>query len=394
MAKKIYILAGEPSGDFLGSRLMKQLKLRGNVEIVGVGGHLMEQEGLKSLFDIKEISIMGFFEILPKLPKLLSLIKRTIQNICNEQPDILVTIDSPGFNLKIAKEIKKLKKRPILVHYVAPSVWAYKPSRAQKFQKIFDYLLCLLPFEPDLFTRVGLKSYFVGHPIVEGDLATFQATEASQLSDVQIPNTPSCKDNVTNNILLLPGSRIKEVTKLLPIFLKVSARLNQTLLNQQFKVVVPTIPAMYHKVKDLCVGYEVTIVCTTEEKYSAMQGAKLALAASGTVTLELALAKVPTVVAYSLNFFTNILAAMLLKVKYVTLINILSGKEIFKECLGPRCNEDNIYEKALDTIRVDVSESRENEEAINVVLTSLGYKTFIPSQKAANIITGLLKLDV
>lgn len=371
----IYIIAGEPSGDFIGSKLIQQIKLlTPDAKIVGIGGELMKKEGINTLFDIKHISIMGLFEILPKIFKILKLINKTTKNILETNPDILVTIDSPGFNLKVAKNIKKKCNNKIkLVHYVAPTVWAYKPKRAKKFAKIFNYLFCLLPFEPQYFTKEKLPSFFVGHPIVESNIANIINHKTNQ----------DIKNN--NKILLLPGSREKEIKALLPLFLRVANNIQKHYVDLQ--IVIATIPTLYNLVLDISKKYNNIVVAKTEqEKYKSFLETKIALAASGTVTLELALARIKTVVAYKMNFLTTFILSLILKIKFVSLINIMANKEIFPEVLGYKCTEKRLSEVSLNTFK-----SKLDEDLMCNILHSLGYNNFIPSKKAAEVLINIIK---
>ena len=207
MKKKIFIIAGEKSGDLLGSKILKNLD-KDQYEIYGIGGELMEQQGLKSLFPMSELSLMGIFEILPKLFSILKRIKQTVQKILEIQPDILLTIDSPDFCFRVAKQVQKLDKSNKIkkVHFIAPSVWAYRKGRAKKIAKIYDLLLCILPFEPPYFEKYGLKTVFVGHPIFYKESTEYDFNN----EDIQY-------NNESNLISVTLGSRVSEVKRFLPI---------------------------------------------------------------------------------------------------------------------------------------------------------------------------------
>ena len=235
----IYITAGEASGDALGAKLMAALKQRCDDEIkfAGIGGNLMTVAGLESLFPMQELSVMGIFEILPHIKKILARIKQAANHVDRLQPNIIITIDSPGFSHRLITKIKS--KNIIKIHYVAPSVWAWRKNRVYKFKKHFDYLLALLPFEPPYFKKVGLECYFVGHSIIEsgadnGDGAKFR--RAMKIAD----------DDMI--LCILPGSRMGEVNRLLPIFKTVA----ENIKNQQTRnihVVMPAISSMIGKLK-------------------------------------------------------------------------------------------------------------------------------------------------
>ena len=371
----VYIIAGEPSGDFIGAQLISKLKqLNPNLTVKGVGGELMEQQGIRSLFNIRHIAIMGLTEVIPKLGIILKLVKKTVEDIKKTQPDVLITIDSPGFNKKVASQIKKCCPNIKLIHYVAPSVWAYKPKRAKKFARIFDYLYCLLPFEPKYFIPLGLPAYFVGHPIVE----KFVNSQNSSVVD----DNHRLSDN--KNLVLLPGSRVKEVTNLLPLFLIVADKLRQEGIAK--RVFLPTVHYLLPLVRSICKPYPfVEISDIPDRKYQYMFQSDLALAASGTVTLELALARVKTVVAYKFNFITICVIATLIKTRFVTLINILANKEIYPELLGPKCTIKKLYTTSKKTLEQPL-----DKEALMSSLYKLGYGKFCPSAKAADLTLKIL----
>ncbi len=218
----IFLIAGEPSGDKLGADLMASLKKNQNVRFMGIGGEAMKAEGLDSLFPMEELSLMGIFSILRDLPNLLRRLRYTVKTIQEMRPDMVITIDSPDFSFRVMKRLHKLPSRPKLVHYVAPTVWAWRPGRARKIAQFLDHLLCLYPFEPPLFEKHGLKSTFVGHPIAR---ATFK----------------TCKRD-PNLLCVLPGSRRSEIKMLLPIF-----RETITLVKKEvpaLKIIIPTLPAL------------------------------------------------------------------------------------------------------------------------------------------------------
>jgi len=323
----IFLSAGEPSGDFLGSQLMKALKARlgKHVKFVGLGGALMAEEGLSSLFPIEELSIMGFVEVIPYIQRIRRRIQETVKAIELSQPDIVVTIDSPGFNFRVGKALKKVLPSLPLVHYVAPSVWAWRKGRARKVAQFLDHLLVLFPFEPPYFIREGLPTTFVGHPVVE--LGLEKKRDHSFRSRHHIASKAPV-------LTLLLGSRQAEVARLLPIFQETIL-----ILRQQFPdlhVVVPTLSHLAAQIqRDL--KFPVTILIEPAEKFAAYRESQAALAASGTVTLELGAAGIPMVVAYKINSLTYRLVRHFVKVKYVCLINLLMDQEVVSEYLQKDC---------------------------------------------------------
>lgn len=324
MNKKIYIIAGEDSGDKIGGFLIQRLKEAG-AQINIIGGKNMESQGLKSLFDIKQISVMGFLEILPKLPKMFSLLKMAENDITQKKPDVLVTIDSPGFNLQIAKRIKKKLPNTKLVHYVAPTVWAYKEKRALKFAKYYNLMLLLLDFEKPYFDKVGLKSVFVGHPIWEKE----DETKA-------LPRQ--------NIIAFMLGSRVGEVKKHLKIFLPLLKKLKAALPNYSFYVLAT------ENTKDLLKGIDINVVVDENEKLEVIKKSHLAIVKSGTGTLEFIKQKTPIIVFYKMNPISVFLLKKLLKIKYVNLVNILANKMLIPELIQQNATADNIFEKTAEAI--------------------------------------------
>ena len=382
--KSIYVIAGEASGDLLGGRLLKALyeKLDGKVQFFGVGGDTMQEAGLKSLFPMTDLSVMGFTEILPKLPLLMRRLKETEQHIKIQRPDALITIDAPGFNFRLAK---KLQKHPFpIIHYVAPSVWAYHKERAKKCAGFLDHLLTLLPFEPPYFTEHNLSTTFVGHSILESgaDQADGEKFRQKHKIDPAIPL-----------ICILPGSRVMEINRLAPIFAKSFEKLSY--FYPQAKAIVPCLPHLTPQIKqifrrELGMLYDqVVFVKDVSQKYDAMAACNVAIAASGTVTLELALAKVPMVVAYRLNPLTAMLAKRVLTLDYVTLVNILQNKEIIPEFLQENCTADNIA-LSVESILKNPKKALQQLEQTEISLKMLRADGANPSEKAADAILGVL----
>ena len=339
---KIYLIAGEPSGDALGSRLMRALKRKSSsIEVLGVGGDSMEKEGLKSLFDISDLAIMGLAEVVPSIPKVLQRIREVVADIVKTKPDIVVTIDSWSFSVRVHEKLRKLELNIPQVHYVAPQVWAWKKKRAQTMHKYIDHLLTLLPNEPEYFTPYGLDTTFVGHPVIEsgvekGDAANFRKKL----------NLPSKK----KLIALLPGSRHNEVSMLLPIFLEAAEELLKT--NENFHFIIPTVHTVSARVKNMVEqsNLPVTIVEDAGDRLNAFKSADVAIAASGTVSLELAIAGVPHVIAYKLSLLSETLAKVFVKIKFVNLPNILLDKEIVPELILEKCTSKNMVESTLDLL--------------------------------------------
>ena len=340
---KIYLIAGEPSGDLLGARVMRAFKEQSKNEtsFYGVGCETMEQEGLTSLFDIKDLAVMGFVEVLPSIPKILKHLQEIIDDIQKIKPDIIMTIDSFSFSIRVHQRLIKEGITIPHVHCVAPQVWAWKKGRANTLGRYVDRLFCLLPYEPDYFTPHGLKADFVGHPVIEGGADKGNGNYFRQ--KYNIPETAKV-------LCVLPGSRKNEIKYLLPIFKASVEEINKQI--SDLYVVLPTVSTVADKLKNYFADWNVPhiIVQGEKERYDAFAASNVAIAASGTVSLELALAKVPHLIAYKVSPLTGYLAKRLLKIKYVNLINLLADKEIISELLQENCTVDNIVKETLSLL--------------------------------------------
>jgi lipid-A-disaccharide synthase len=372
---RIMLVAGEPSGDALGAKLMAALKLRsmGLVEFVGVGGALMEAQGLKSLFPIDELSVMGLLEVLPRAPQLLARLRETAQAVDRLRPAAVVTIDSPGFNFRLAKRIRGLGIP--LIHYVAPQVWAWRPKRAKKVAKLFDHLLALLPFEPSWFEGEGLPTTFVGHPAIEvGVIKPDGKTFRRQLGigpDALM-------------LLLLPGSRADEVRRHLPVFAETVRLLR--LRFPDLAIVLPAVPAVAENIASVAASWpDKPLVVQISDRAAAFAAANAALAASGTVTLELALAGVATVIAYRMHPITSWLARRLVTIPYAGLANILMEREVMPELLLEQCRPERLAEALGKALTDHDARDRHLREAA-LIAEKLGAGGEPPSLKAADAV--------
>lgn len=379
MTKRIFIIAGEASGDFLGAQLLQSLKkLHPDCEIAGVGGALMEAKGFSSIFPMTDISLFGLVELIPHLFKVLKRIKQTKEALDTFKPDVLVTIDSPGFCLRIAKYAKQLGI-PV-VHYVAPSVWAWRAGRAKKFAKKIriDHLLCLLPFEPPYFTCHGLPATFVGHPVTE----------------VELPSDAGFRESIgisreATLVCLLPGSRKSELRNLLKIFLKAIEKLP---LNRRIEVVLPTLPHLLPMIEPLIkdARIPIKIVTTTQQKWQAFMQSSVALAASGTVSLELAYAGVPQVIAYKVSKLSYWIVKWLITTKYVSLVNILSKEMVVPEYLQDQCNPE-FLSKQIEIVLGDSQYQKQVRQRYREVINALKVPDMRSSDIAASVVSGFLK---
>ena len=343
----IYLVAGEASGDLLGASVMSALQQEcgDNVRFVGIGGADMIDQGLQSLFPMEELSIMGVAEVVPKLPQLVKRINQTVADIINRRPDAVVTIDSPDFCFRVAKKVKAKAPDIPLIHYVAPSVWAWRPGRARKISKFLDHLLTLLPFEPPLFEREGLPATFVGHPAIEGGA---NKGDGQRFRD---------QNQIAQNsriVVVLPGSRKGEINRLMPVFGQAISQLKA--LQPDIQIIIPTIDTRINQVQEQVRKWNVpvTVISGKENKFDAFAAADVALAASGTVALELALSSTPAIIAYRVNRLTSWLARRLIKVRYVSLVNIILNSEAVPEFIQENCTPDNLtsaLEKLLNDAR-------------------------------------------
>lgn len=380
---KIYFISGEPSGDLLAAGLMKALRRKDpDTEFAGVGGESMKALGLNSLFDISEIAVMGFFEVLPRLPLILKRIRQVIQDIKEQQPDVIVTVDSWGF---VSALLGKLKKQGIdipKVHYVAPQVWAWKKGRAKKVAQLVNRLLTLLPNEPAYFEKHGLKCDFVGHPVIENTAGLSDDSTAFR-TEYGIPENSLI-------VSVLPGSRRSEISRLIPVFKGAIQLLAQK--HPNLFVVIPTVQTVASEVEsafsDLGVPYRV--LNGQQTRYRAFKASRIAIAASGTVSLELIACRTPHLIAYTFNPFTNFLAKIFIKIKYANLINLLADKEIIPEFLAERCRADLVGAKALELID-NPQMAQEQQTAAQLGLQMLRLPDILPSDKAAEVVMEMVR---
>jgi len=376
----IFLVAGEPSSDALGARLMSALKeARGDaVRFAGIGGAGMAAEGLDSLFPMGELSLMGLAEVLPHVPRLLRRIDETVSAIRAQRPDAVVTIDSPGFSFRVAR---RLAGSGIpLIHYVAPSVWAWRPGRARKIAGFLDHLLALLPFEPPYFRAEGLACTFVGHPVLEsgagdGDGPAFRRRHGIG-DDVPL-------------LCFLPGSRQGEVSRLLPVFAETVALVAKSRLDVE--VVLPSVEGLAAAVSSATAMWPVRVRVVTgdAEKFDAFAAADVALAASGTVALELAMAKTPAVIAYRMHPLTGWLARRLVRVRYVSLVNLVLDRPVMPELLLGECRADRLA-KAVTSLLDDPQARAAQASGAAEALAVLGLDGAAPSRRAADVVLDVI----
>lgn len=370
---RFFLIAGEPSGDRLGAALMAGLKtLVPGVEFSGIGGPLMQAEGLTSLFAMEELSIMGLVEVLPKYRQLKRRIADAAQAALAAQPAALITIDSPDFCLRVAAVVKAARPDLRTIHYVAPSVWAWRPGRAAKMARHIDHVLALLPFEPPYMQAAGMTCDFVGHPVVSEDLAS--------------PEERALVAGTGPLLLALPGSRKGEVRRLCPVFGQTIARLHAR--HPDLRVALPTLRGVQDLVRDLTRDWVVMpqIITDAATKRGAFAMADVALAASGTVSLELAANDCPMVIAYDMNRLTLLLMRRAARVDTVTLVNLVSETRVVPEFIGQACRPDLIA-PALEALLADPSgQSR----AMALTMERLGKDGVPPGLRAAKSVLAVL----
>ena len=382
---KVFAVAGEASGDRLGGALFRGLKERlgtDDVSFLGVGGGLMSAEGLTSQFPMHELSVMGIAEVLPKYPALRRRMVETAEAVVAAKPDVLVTIDSPDFGLRVAKRAKAAWPSLRTVHYVAPSVWAWRPKRAAKMAPYIDQVLCLLPFEPPYMEAHGMRADFVGHPVTTEQQATEAEVRAFRdehgLGDAPI-------------LLLLPGSRRSELSKLLPIFGAVVQVLTDKVPG--LRCVLPCAPGILNALEEGVSGWNTAPLIIapdqTGQKKAAFVAADVALAASGTVSLELAAAHTPMVIAYDMNWLSWQIMSRAALIDTVTLVNLVSETRAVPEFLGPACQPAGIA-SALESLLHSGDARAAQLDAMTATMERLGRGGPAPGLRAADaILSGL-----
>ena len=379
---KVFLIAGEASGDALGAALMAGMKtLAPGVEFHGIGGPKMEAEGLQSLFPMEELSVMGLVEVLPKYRQLKRRIAEAAAAVTTLKPDALITIDSPDFCLRVARLVRAADPGQFITHYVAPTVWAWRPGRAAKMAGVVDHVLALFPFEPPYMEAAGMSCDFVGHPVVAERRGTPDEALAFRDTHAIGPDQPV--------LLCLPGSRKGEVSRLAPRFEEAIARLRDR--EPDLRVVLPTVKGVAGLVRDLAARWKVAplVVETAEDKRAAFAAADLALAASGTVSLELAANQVPMVIAHDFNRLTWWMMKRAALIDTVTLVNIVSDTRAVPEYLGPACQPGPIANALMALI--DDKDARERQfAAMALTMERLGAGGEAPGLRAARSVLARL----
>jgi len=382
IGRRIFLVATEESGDRLGAGLMKVLRQRlgDAVQFEGVGGLAMAREGLSSLFPIEELSIMGFSAVIAQLPKILRLIRHTVDAVLAASPDILIIIDSPDFTHRVARRVRAKDPSIPIVDYVSPTVWAWRVGRARAMLRYVDHVLALLPFEPEAYSRLrGPPCSYVGHTLTE------------QLSSLR----PNAEERVRREtepsvLLVLPGSRRGEIRRHLAVFGEALGRLQAE--GAAFDPVLPTMPHLVEAVRDGVKSWPVqpAIVVGEQEKRAAFRTARAALAKSGTVTLELALSGVPMVTAYRVGGMEAFILRRAIRVSSVILANLVIGRDVIPEYLQENCTPENLS-RALRPLLSDTPERKAQVDAFATLDAIMSTGNIPPSVRAADIVLATMR---
>ncbi|MEJ0025965.1 MAG: lipid-A-disaccharide synthase [Rhizomicrobium sp.] len=379
----LMLVAGEPSGDLLGGQLMAALKAVAgdSVTIYGMGGPAMTAQGLTSLFPLKDTAVMGLREVVPKIPVILRRVSDIVGVAMTRKPDAVVLIDSPDFNHRIARRLKRLAPEIPTINYVAPQVWASRQYRARAMARDFDLLLALLPFEPPFFEKYGLRTVFVGHPVIERARLMTGGPELRARLGIA-PDAPV--------LCVLPGSRTSEIRFILPIFRGAVAEIARRV--QGLITLLPTVPHVAASVRAATENWPAPlhIIEGDADKYAAFKAANAALAASGTVTTELALARTPMVVAYRVGGLTYTLARVLFRFKYFALVNLLLDRMAVPELLQHKATPQALAD-AVTPLLTDKAAAARQVADLDEVARLLGEGSEAPSLRAAHAIVDFVR---
>ena len=334
--KKIFILTGEPSGDKLASKVISKLqKNNPNIEYSCVGGTHLNSLGIKSIFNLKEITYIGFTSVLLNIFKIKNKINKTVEEIIKFNPDILFSVDSPDFTLRVAEKVKRLNNKIKTVHYVAPQVWVWREGRVKKFKKFLDHILLLFDFEKKYFDKENIPNTFVGHPLLE-----HESKDKIDLSSII--------SNDKKIISLFSGSRSSEVNLLLPILIDFINMMNAKFDNLTFvfHATDENKNLISEKINNVNLK-NVEVISDENIKKQILNKSTFAVSKSGTVSLEICNAKVPSIIIYKMNFLNFLIVKMLVKIKFANIINIINNKEIIPELIQKECNAKEIYNSVV-----------------------------------------------
>ena len=377
----IFIVSGETSGDNLAARLMAALKAEtgGRVRFAGVGGPQSEKQGLQSLFPMNELSLMGLAEVLPHLPLLARRLNETVAAARALKPDAVVTVDSPDFCLRVCERLHR--SGFLAIHYVAPQLWAWRPGRARKLATKIDHLMALLPFEVPFFAQYGVTCSYVGHPAIESGAGRGDGRGFRKRHNLPQDATLLC---------VIPGSRPGEVHRMLPIFADAIGLLRAR--HPDLHMVIPVVHNAEEAVREATRDWPLPVLLLTDlsERFDAFAASDAAMAKSGTVSLELALAGVPMAVGYRVSPATAFIARRLINVEHASLANLLTGRAIIPEFIQENCTPQNLAETVEALLKP--GEAREAQRAgFREVIEVLGDPEPPPSVRAARVVLDLIR---
>ncbi len=374
--KKIFVLTGEPSGDKLASKVITQLKiLRTDIEYLSVGGEHLKTLGIKSLYELKEVTYLGFTRVLLNFFKIKKKINKTVDKIIEFKPDILFSVDSPDFTLRVAEKVKKINPNIKTIHFVAPQVWIWREHRVKKLKSFLNHILLLFPFEKKYFDKENIKSTFTGHPLLENN-------EKSKIDISQI-----IKDH-KKIISIFPGSRRSEVDVLLPILIDFIK-----MMNEKYKDIFYVFHSTYEYnklIQDKLIkeGFKNCGSISDEKiKCEVLKSSIFAVAKSGTISLEICNSKVPSIIIYKMNTINFLIVKMLVKVKFANIINITANEEIIPELLQSNCNSENIFKKVNSLFEDSQSMQNQIDKSQEIIKK---FKTSQSSEIAASVLINSL----
>ena len=355
--KKIFILTAEPSGDKLASKVISQCKsLRSDIEYLSVGGEHLKNLGIKSLYDLKEVTYLGFTRVLLNVFKIKKKINETVKEIIKFNPNILFSVDSPDFTLRVAKQVKKMNPNIKTIHFVAPQVWVWREHRVKQFKSFLDHILLLFPFEKKYFNKEGIQSTFTGHPLLEGQ----------NKSKVDISHI--IKDN-KKIFSIYPGSRLSEINVLTPILFEFVKKMNEKYKDLFF--VFHSTKEHIQLIQDLLLkeGFKNCDAIGDEKiKSYVLKSSMFAVAKSGTISLEICNAKIPSIIIYKMGIINFFIIKMLVKIKFANIINIAANEEVIPELLQSKCNSKDIYnivDKLLSDKQASEKQVAKSQEIIS-----------------------------
>ena len=377
---KIFVSAGELSGDQIGYEIIKEFKKITNIKLYGIGGKNLKKIGLESIFPINNISLMGLLEVLPKIPKLFSLIRLTVNKILSVNPDLIITIDSPDFNFRVLKKLKKINNGLKVLHIVAPTVWAWKPNRAKKISEYIDYLFVLYPFEKKYFVAHGIKTFFIGHPLLEKKNMNIKSLSH---------NKYSLFNNQKKIVSIFPGSRKKEIILHLS---KIMSAIEDSNYKDNINIAILAVDEYIDLIRSIVSAFENNLslkVFKNSNKIKLFKNTYAAIAVSGTITLELAIHRVPFLTVYKLNPISYFILKNIVTTKYITIVNIIYNKRIVYELIQDDFNLNNLKHN-LSLFLKDKKLINSQRKYFNKLTKVLLYNYKNPSSYAAKLIKKII----